>query len=146
MKAYLAATLALAVAAIGAETKIQMKELPPAVQSAVESQTNGAQIVGISKETEKGKTVYEVETRLNGKSRDISFDGTGAVIEIEEQAALDSIPAAAKAAIAKKTVGGKIKTVETVTKGSTIVYEAAYTKAGKSHEFQVRADGSDVQE
>jgi uncharacterized membrane protein YkoI len=146
MKTCLAVTLALAAAAIAAETKVQMKDLPPAVQQAVQAQAAGGQIKGLSKETEKGKTVYEAETMVNGKSRDISFDATGAVVEIEEQAALDSIPAAAKVAIEKKTIGGRIKTVETVTKGSTVVYEAEYTKGGKSHEFQVRADGSDVKE
>jgi len=146
MKTCLALTLTLAAAAIAAETKVQMKDLPAAVQTAVQAQTAGAQIKGISKETEKGKTIYEAETMLNGKSRDISFDVTGSVIEIEEQTALDSIPPAAKAAIEKKAMGGQIKTVETVTKGSTIVYEASYTKGGRSHEFQVRADGSDVKD
>lgn len=146
MKTCLALTLTLAAAAIAAETKVQMKDLPAAVQTAIQGQTAGAQIKGLSKETEKGKTVYEVETMVNGKSRDISFDATGAVVEIEEQAALDSIPSAARAAIEKRAMGGQIRTVETVTKGSTIVYEASFTKGGRSHEFQVRADGSDVKE
>jgi uncharacterized membrane protein YkoI len=146
MKTCLALTLALAAAGIAAETKVQMKDLPPAVQKAVQAQTAGAQIKGLSKETEKGKTVYEVETLVNGKSRDLTLDAAGTVVEIEEQVALDSIPAAAKAAIEKKTAGGRIKTVESVTKGSEMVYEAAYAKGGKSHEFQVRADGSDVKD
>jgi uncharacterized membrane protein YkoI len=146
MKTCLALTLALAAAGIAAETKVQMKDLPPAVQKAVQAQTAGAQIKGLSKETEKGKTVYEVETLVNGKSRDLTLDSAGTVVEIEEQVALDSIPAAAKAAIEKKIAGGRIKTVESVTKGSEMVYEAAYAKGGKSHEFQVRADGSDVKD
>jgi uncharacterized membrane protein YkoI len=145
MKTCFALALAAA-AAIAAETRVQMKDLPPAVQKAVQEHTAGAQIKGLSKETEKGKTVYEVETMVNGKSRDLTLDAAGTVVEIEEQVALDSIPAAAKAAIEKKTAGGRIKSVESVTKGSETVYEAAYSKAGKSHEFQVRADGSDVKD
>jgi uncharacterized membrane protein YkoI len=144
-------TLALAAAAIAAETKVLMKDLPPAVQKAVQAQTAGAQIKGLSKETGKGKTVYEIETIVNGKSRDLTLDAAGTVVEIEEQVALDSIPAEAKAAIEKKAAGGRIKTVESVmivgpAKGSTVVYEAAYAKGGKSHEVQVRADGSDVKD
>ena len=139
-------TGALASLGMAAETKVQMKNLPAAVQKAVQEQTAGAEIKGLSKETEKGKTVYEVETMMNGKSRDVTFDAKGAVIEIEEQTALDSIPAAAKAAIEKKTAGGKIKIVETVTRGSVVVYEAAYSKAGRSHEFQVRADGTETKD
>lgn len=145
MKTYLAITLTLAAAA-AAETKIQMKDLPQAVRIAVETQTAGAQVKGLSKETEKGKTVYEVETMVNGKSRDITFDATGALVEVEEQVALDSIPAAAQAAIQKKTAGGRIKSLETVTRGSTVVYEAAYTKGGRTHEFQVNAGGADVKD
>ena len=61
-----------------------MKDLPPAVQQSVQAQTAGAQIKGFSKETEKGKTVYEVETLVNGKTRDITLDATGAVVELDE--------------------------------------------------------------
>ncbi len=37
-----------------AEKKVQMKDLPPAVQKTVQDQTKGAEIRGISSETEKG--------------------------------------------------------------------------------------------
>ena len=48
----------------------------------------------ISKETENGKTTYEAETTVNGKSRDVSFDKTGAIVAVEQEVDLDSIPAA----------------------------------------------------
>ena len=94
--------IALIVAALlagAAETRLAMKDLPPAVQKIVQDQTKGADIKGISKETEKGKTIYEVETTVNGKHRDLSFDASGAVTEIEEETAFASIPPAARAAI-----------------------------------------------
>ncbi len=43
---------------------LTMKDLPPAVQKTVQDQAKGAEIKAISKETEDGKTHYEVETRL----------------------------------------------------------------------------------
>jgi uncharacterized membrane protein YkoI len=142
----------LAIAALGgiataAEKKLQMKDLPPAVQKTVQEQTKGAEVKGISKETEKGNTSYEVETIVNGKHRDFLVDAKGAVTEVEDETAIDSIPAAAKAAIEKKAAGGKIGMVETMTRGSATFYEAAYTsKDGKKHEVLVKPDGTEVKD
>jgi len=62
---------------------------------------------------------------------------------MEEEATLDAIPAAAKAAIVKKVADGKLGMVETVKKGSETLYEAAYqTKAGKKQAILVKADGT----
>jgi uncharacterized membrane protein YkoI len=128
-----------------AEKKIQSKDLPPAVQKAVPAETKGAEIKGYNQETEKGKTFYEVETVLNGKSRDLLFDASGALVEVEEEVALDSIPSAAKAAIEKRAASGKVDKVESVTKGQSVSYEAEITsKTGKRSEVAVKADGSPV--
>jgi uncharacterized protein YpmB len=130
-----------------AEKKLQMKDLPPAVQTTVQDQTKGAEIRGISSETEKGKLTYEIETVVNGKHRDFLVDAKGAVTEVEVETAIESIPAAAKAAIEKKAAGGKIAMVETVTRGSATLYEATYTdKGGKKHEFAVKADGVETKD
>ena len=125
------------------EKKIGAKDLPPAVQKAVPRQTKGAEIKGYNQETEKGKTFYEVETMLNGKSRDLLFDASGALVEVEEEIALDSIPSAAKAAIQKRAANGKVNKVESVTRGQSVSYEAEITsKTGKRSEVAVQADGS----
>jgi len=87
--------------------------------------------------------VYEVESKVNGKGRDLIVDAAGTVLEVEEEVAIDSIPAAAREAIMKKVAGGKIQKVETLTKGSQVSYEAAYVgKNGKAAEYGVNADGS----
>lgn len=130
-----------------AEKKVQMKDLPPAVQKTVQDQTKGAEIKSITSETEKGKLTYEVETMVNGKHRDITVDAKGALAEVEEETAIEAIPAAAKAAFEKKAAGGKIAMVETVTRGNVTLYEATYTdKAGKKHEFAVTPDGTAAKE
>jgi hypothetical protein len=135
------AAVSLAVALAG-ETAVKMKDLPPAVQKTVEEQTKGVQIRGLSKEIEKGKTMYEVETMLNGKARDLLIDSAGALVSVEEPVAIDAIPAAAKAAIERLSAGGKIKSVESVTKGQTVSYEAVIVKGLKKSEIVVAADGS----
>lgn len=135
---------ALAGTAVAAEKKLQVKDLPPAVRKTVEEQTGNAQIKGISKETEKGKIQYEVESTVGGKARDFMVDAQGKLGDVEVETALASLPPAAKAAIEKKAAGGKLGRVETLTRDGSTYYEAAYTKAGKSHEVTVKADGSEL--
>src|ERR1017187_2961031 len=149
MKATVSMILTLAVAgglAMAAKS-LAVKDLPTAVQKTVQEQTKGAEIKNISKETEKGVTQYEVETMVNGKHRDLNVDIKGGLVVVEEETAIDSIPAAAKAAIEKKVGAGKLGMVETVTKGSTTLYEAAYTgKDGKKHAVLVKPDGTETKE
>src|SRR5579872_7560012 len=74
------------------ETKVNMKDLPPAVQKTVQEETRNAKLKGLSKEVEHGQTFYEAETMVNGRSRDILIDSTGKVVEVEEQADLAAVP------------------------------------------------------
>src|SRR5438132_12620294 len=94
--------------AFAADKKVTLKDLPPSVQKTVESNLNGAEIKNINKETEKGITQFEVETIANGKHRDFDVDTKGTLLVVEEEISIDSIPAAAKAAILKKVGGGKL--------------------------------------
>ena len=127
-----------------ADTKVKLEDLPPAVQTAAKELTKTAMLAGLSKEVEKGKTMYEVETKVNGKTRDLLLDGTGAVVETEEEVDIDSIPAPARAAILKKAGSGSVRKVEKLTAaGPSVSYEAAIkTRAGKNIETGVNADGS----
>ena len=66
---------------------------------------------------------------------------------VEEETSIDSIPAAAKAAILKKVGDGKLGMVENFMRGGETMYEAAYTtKAGKKHEVLVKADGTETKD
>ena len=126
-----------------AESKVKMENLPPAVQKTVKEQTQRAKLIGLSKEKEGGQTVYELETTVNGRSRDLMIDSAGTILSVEDEVALDSVPEPARKAIQQKAVAGKIIKVETVTKGSEVSYEAAYTsKSGKKAEYGVNADGT----
>jgi uncharacterized membrane protein YkoI len=143
----LLAAVCLAVLATAAGKKLQMSDLPSAVQKTVQSELKGAEIKSISKETENGKVQYEVETMLNGKHRDFNVDAAGPLLVVEEETAIDSIPAAAKAAIEKKAAGGKLGMVEIMTKDGATFYEAAYTsKSGKKLEVLVKPDGVETKQ
>lgn len=138
----LAAAL-LCIPAAFAEKSLALKDLPPAVQKAVQEQLKGGEIKTISKEKENGVAQFEVESMLNGKHRDFNIDTKGNLVALEEETSIDSIPAPAKEAIMKKVGTGKLGMVEIVTEGGQTSYEAAYTsKAGKKAEFSVKPDGT----
>ena len=138
----LAIGCALVAASAFAAQKIALSNLPPAVQTTIKEQTKDATVLDISKETEKGKTVYEVESKLNGKTRDFVVDAAGKVIEVEEETDLAAVPAAVKQAIDKASAGGTLKKVEKTTQGTTVRYEAAIVKNGKILEITVNGDGT----
>src|ERR1035437_7069588 len=91
------AALSLTTVALAQEKTIPRADLPPAVEKTVAAQTQGATIKGFSQENEKGETYYEAETTVNGHSKDITIDANGALVEIEEQVALDSLSSTVKA-------------------------------------------------
>jgi len=137
-----AVALLLACSAFG-DTQVKMEDLPDAVQRTVREQSQGGSIRGLAKEVENGKTFYEAELKMNGRNRDVLIDPAGKVVEIEEEVALDSLPAAARAGLEKQVGKGKIAGVESITKDNAIVaYEAKIKKSGKTSEVKVGLDGS----
>jgi uncharacterized membrane protein YkoI len=126
-----------------ADTRVKMEDLPPAVQKTVKEQSSGGTIRGLSKETEHGKTTYEAELTIDGKHRDIEMDVAGKVLEVEEQVAFGSIPAAAHDAIQKSAGAGKVLSVESVARdGQIVAYEAVVQKTAGGRRSEVRVDAS----
>ena len=123
-----AAVFVIGMSAWLAAQKVQMNDLPAAVQKGVQDNLKGATLKSLSKEKEGGKTIYEVESTLNGKTRDFLLDAKGNLIEVEDELAPDALPAAVRAAFEKQ---GKILKAESVTKGSTVTYEGTVDKNGK---------------
>jgi len=113
--------------------------LPPAVKATVEAESKGAVVKGISREKEHGKTVYELETLVNGRTRDLMIDAAGKVYVVEEQLDVDKAPPAVKAALEAR---GKIVRLESVLENGRTRYEGrVQTKAGKKVTVEVDADG-----
>ena len=127
---------------------LQLQDLPASVQKTVQETLKGAVIRNIAKEKEDGIEQYEIESTLNGKSRDFNVAADGRLLVVEEATTLDTIPAGARAAIQKKIAGGTVTTVETYARpGKPLLYEAAYKDAkGKGHEVLVDADGKEVKD
>ena len=132
----------IAAAALASEKAVKKQDLPAAVQKATEAETKGAEIKGYAKETENGKVSYEVETKVAGRARDVSFDPAGKLLVVEEEVALDSIPEAARAGIEKAAAGGRVGLVEKVTEDGAVKYEAHVRRGARKSEIVVKPDGS----
>ena len=127
------------------EKKITRADLPAAVEKTVNTESAGATIRGFSQETENGKVYYEAEMTVNGRSRDVLIDSNGAIVEVEEEVDLASLPSAVQEHLQAKSGGGKITKVESITKhGKLVAYEAAIDKNGKKTEIQVGPDGKSL--
>jgi uncharacterized membrane protein YkoI len=135
-------TLLLSATLFAQEKKIKRSDLPPAVEKTVAAQSKGAEIRGFSEETEDGQVRYEAELMISGHSRDIEMDASGAIVEVEEQVAMDSLPAAVRDGLRGKAGKGKLIKVESITKQDKLVaYEAQVVTGGNKSEVQVDADG-----
>jgi uncharacterized membrane protein YkoI len=139
---FIGLSLMASLALVAGEKTVKFESLPSAVQAAMKAQTQGSTIVGYSKEVDKGKTTYEVETKMNGKTRDMEFDPSGKLLITEQEIDMSDVPTPAKAAIEKQANGAKITKIEKVTEGPAVRYEAVITKGKKSSEFVVNPDGS----
>jgi len=136
------AALSLATIAFAQEEKIQRADLPPAVEKTVAAQSLGATIKGFSQEKENGHIYYEAEMAVAGHTKDVLIDTAGAVVEVEEQVALDALPATVKDGLQAKAGKGKILKVESLTKHDKLIaYEAKVLTDGKKSEIQVGPDG-----
>ena len=138
----LVAGLLFTASATAQEKKIKRADLPPAVEKTVAAQSAGATVRGFSEEKEKGQVYYEAEMTVNGHSKDVLIDASGAVVEVEEEVAFDALAAPVKAGLQSKAGSGKILKVESITKHDKLVaYEAKVTTNGKKSEIQVGPDG-----
>ena len=124
-----------------AERQIALKDLPAVVRASVQREIAGSTLKRLVKEAEDGKTFYEAETVRADLGRDLLFDATGQLVEVEERIAIDAAPAAVRAALDAR---GRILRIERATKGSRITYEALVQKNGKKSEVTVDERGTPV--
>ena len=119
---------------------IDLSKYPAPVRATIEAETKNATIKGVSKETEKGKTEYEVETIVDGRTRDFMVDPAGKVTVVEEQIAVTAAPQAVQTELAKR---GTVVRLEKVTRGTAAAtYEAQVkNKAGKTSAVELDAGG-----
>lgn len=126
-----------------AEHPVPCASVPAVVQEKAKSMLDGGAIRRCIKDVSKGKTTYEMETVKHGRSKDMTFDPRGNMLEVEEQVDLASLPPQVAAAMQKAAGGGQLGSIESLQrKGVLISYEAVVTDGGKRREVAFRPDGS----
>lgn len=129
------------------EEKVPLEKVPKAVLEAAKKRFLKAEVVGASKETEKDKTVYEVELKQDGKTIDVTLTPEGVITTIEQQIDAKDLPKPVAESLEKKYPKATYKIVEAVYavkdgKESLDFYEALLVTAEKKEiEVQVLPDG-----
>jgi hypothetical protein len=81
-----------------------------------------------------------------GKSKDITQDVSGTVLEVEQKVAVSRLPPAVSDAIAKAAHSRKIGKVESVTRqGAIASYETTITSNGERREVAFSPQGAPVE-
>jgi uncharacterized membrane protein YkoI len=110
----LAAILTLAIlpaVAFSQGEKLDPSKLPPKVADAVKARFPGATITQVTKETENGQVVYDIEMTRAGKKHEMDCTEDGKLIDLQNEVAVSELPAGAADAIKKKHPGSTIKEV-----------------------------------
>jgi len=142
IKILLLLSCAVPIFSAAAEKKIDRSELPASVQQTVTAQSQNATILGFSEERERGQTFYEAEMIVNGHTKDILMDEGGAIVEVEEEVAVNSLPSAVHNSFQRRAGNGTVEKVESVTRrNKLVVYEAKILINGKTSEIQLDPDG-----
>jgi hypothetical protein len=141
-------TLALVGAGRAQEEKVALDMLPKAVTDAVKKRFPAAEMNTASKETEDGKTVFEVAIKDRGHNIDVTLTPDGAITGFERTIDSQDLPAKVAAMLKDKYTGAKYRVCEEVYhvkdgKESMEYYEVLLTAADKKKwEVTVKADGT----
>ena len=127
-----------------APVKITLAQMPEAVRKTVAAETAGGKIKSLYKETgEDGKTVYEVESLVKNRTKDLNIAEDGTVLVCEQQMTLAELPASVRETVLSAAGKRKIRMIESVTKNGSLAYYEAHVGAGKTlEEITVGLDGA----
>jgi uncharacterized membrane protein YkoI len=147
MIAGLVGLLGLVSGARAQEVEIPLGQVPRAVMDSARAKFPGAEIKEAAKETEEGKTVFELEMRHDGHNMDVTFQEDGTLVLVETALSEKEVPRVVLEAVKGKYPGAKLKLAESVKKGPEVKKEVDYyelhltTADKKSAEVEVDTRG-----
>ncbi len=128
-------------ASVAGEKKLTRKQVPAAVLTAFEKAYPSATVKGYSKEVEKGKIYFEIESMDGKTGRDVLYNADGSVAEVEESMAAADLPSAVSATVSKEYPKGTISKAEKTTRGKDVTYEVHVLSGKSKHEVVVDPSG-----
>lgn len=131
----------LSLASIAAEEKIALEKLPAAAARALREQAGDAKITDLSREKEKGGTVYEATFTRKGRVHDVTVNEGGKLVSDEETIPAAEAPAAVRAAIDREAPGAKVQKMERIKESGKIRYEALLSGKTKREEIKFTDHG-----
>ena len=141
--------------------KMQMNELPQAVQNTIRAHSNGAPIEDIDRETKDGRTVYDVAFKRDGKNTELKINEDGSIIQDNKKGILadaklpnfgnrkmqlNELPAPVQKTIRAHANGAPIEDIDRETKDGRTVYDVAFKRDGKNTELKVAEDGTVIRD
>jgi hypothetical protein len=118
------------------EEKVPLDKLPRAVVEAVKKRFPKAELVEAVRETEDGKTEYEVTVKDGGTKIDVTLTPEGTITLLEKEIAARDLPKGVADAIEAKYPKATLKTIEEIVrvkdgKETLDYYEVLLTTADK---------------
>ena len=129
------------------EAKVPLSEVPKAGLAAVKAMFPAGEISGAAKETEDGKTFFEVTLKEKGRNIDVTIGTDGMVQLIEKEIVEKDLPAAVRKTLEAKYPQATYEIIEEVSsvkdgKATLDFLEALLVTASKEKlEVQIAPDG-----
>lgn len=127
------------------EQAIKKGEVPHPILAAFEKSYPKAKVKGYSKEMDKGKAVYEIESTEGKMLRDVTYDEGANLVSVEESLPFAKLPQAVKAAVKKEFPKSKAIRCEKIQKGATTEFEVVMKSGKKQQEIVFDGDGKVVE-
>jgi hypothetical protein len=147
----LAGLLILLAYARADEVKVPLKDVPKAVLDSIKAKFPRAELTEATKETEDGKTTYEIALKDGGRAVDVAATADGKITEIETAIDAKALPAKVTAALADKYPKATLKKAEEIVEikngTETKTFEVVVmTTAEKSVEVKLSPEGKILKE
>ena len=141
----------------------KFNELPPAVQKTVRAQYPNGEVADVTKKTENGLDLYEIQFREPGNNAKLVVAADGKLVNSDltkpagaiERALtstgavgtkLSALPEKAQITIKAKAPEAEIADISRQEKDGRVIYVVAFKDKGKNPTLQVADDGTVVQE
>ena len=127
----------------GGEKKVTEQQVPKPVLEAFHKAYPQAQDLKYEKDSNAGKTVYEVEFKDQGIEREATYTADGTLLETEEDIKPDSLPASITESLKKAHPHATVEEAEKVMKpdGTVSGYEVEIKDGKKELEIHLDAAG-----